>query len=48
MNVYELLCQEWLELFGGLDISEQDKIRAMLRVEDELQIRSHVRTPPLP
>ena len=42
MAVYESLCQRWMECFDGLNKSERDRLCALLRVEDEVQIRSSV------
>ena len=42
MEMYELLCARWAELFGALDDDEQAKLNALVLVDDEAQIRANV------
>ena len=42
MEVYESLCRVWSELREKLDDSQQDKLKVLLSVDDEEQIRSNV------
>ena len=42
MEQYISLCQSWSELWGGLERFQQEKLKKLLSVDDEIQIRSTV------
>ena len=42
MEQYISLCQSWSELWGGLERLQQEKLKKLLSVDDEIQIRSTV------